>query len=98
MIIIKRKEESRLKGSGSPYNKRIELTVRGRHVFRLRESRAGDPLGLYLYLPLQALRPCSQLIRALGSQTDRLLQVMNGQQLIPSIGRYNLWNFNLLNQ
>ena len=46
-----------------PHNKRIELTARGRHVFRLRESRAGDPSGLSF--PGQALRPCSQLIRAL---------------------------------
>jgi hypothetical protein len=47
----------------SPYNKRIELTARGRHVFRMRESRAGDPPRPSL--PGRALRPCSQLIRAM---------------------------------
>jgi hypothetical protein len=56
-------EESGLKGGGSPYNNWIEPTAGGQHVFRLRESRAGDPPGLYL--PVQALRPSSRLIQAL---------------------------------
>ena len=46
-----------------PYNKRIELTARGRHAGCLRNRRAGDPPGFGL--PAEPLRPCSQLIRAL---------------------------------
>ena len=47
-----------------PYNKRIELTARGRHALRLREGRAGFTLRP---CPFQARAsgPCSQLIRAL---------------------------------
>ena len=41
----------------------IELTARGRHAVCLRNRRAGDPPPLYL--PVQGLRPCSQLIQAL---------------------------------
>jgi len=35
----------RLDCTKSPYNKRIELTARGRHALRLREDRAGSPPG-----------------------------------------------------
>jgi len=54
---------SRLKGTASPHNKRIELTARGRHGLCLRKARAGDAPGFRF--PAEALRPCSQLIRAL---------------------------------
>jgi hypothetical protein len=50
----------------SRITKRIELTVRGCHVFRVGESRASDPSALSV--PGQGLRPCSQLIRALYGQ------------------------------
>ena len=58
-----KKEASRLKSSGSPHINWIELTACGRHAFRVRESHAGNPPPLYL--PVQGLRPCSQLIHAL---------------------------------
>jgi hypothetical protein len=50
-------------GSGLPYNKRIELTARGRHGACLRKPRAGSPPAAGL--PPSACGPCSQLIRAL---------------------------------
>jgi hypothetical protein len=56
-------EESVIKVCASPYNKRIELTARGRHGLCLSKARAGDPPPPYL--PVRRLRPCSQLIRAL---------------------------------
>ena len=62
--------ERLIKGTASPYNKRIELTARGRHA--LRDPRVGSaPWAKALPVPSAAsasqapLRPCSQLIRAL---------------------------------
>jgi hypothetical protein len=52
-----------LKRGASPYNKRIELTALGRHVFCLRKSHAGDAPGFDF--PVESFRPCSQLIREL---------------------------------
>src|SRR5687768_14068679 len=63
MEVDRGKEVSRLKGSGSPYNNRIELIARGRHAARLRERRASSPPAAGL--PPSACGPCSQFIRAL---------------------------------
>ena len=52
-----------MKGSGSPYNNRIELTARGRHAACLRKRHAGSAPALLLRRRACAL--CSQLIRAL---------------------------------
>ena len=52
----------------SPYNKRIELTARGRHVGCLRNRRAGSPTALSV--PASAFGPCSQLIRVLYGPND----------------------------
>ena len=46
-----------------PYNKWVERTALGRHVFRLRESHAGD--APVFRFPAEALRPCSPLTHAL---------------------------------
>jgi hypothetical protein len=52
-----------VKRGTSPHNKRIELTALGRHSLCLRKVRAGDAPGFRF--SAEALRPCSQLIRAL---------------------------------
>jgi hypothetical protein len=55
----------------SPSNNRLEPSVRGRHVFRLRESRAGTPPGAGL--PASPCGPCSRLSRTLyGPCSGRL--------------------------
>ena len=54
----------------SPYNKRIELTARGRHVGCLRNRRAGFTLRVRRCAGRSG--PCSQLIRALCGRTYRV--------------------------
>jgi hypothetical protein len=67
---MRNEEASRLKGTASPYNKRIEQSARGRHGFR-GFSVLASPWANALPVPSSpsasqaGLRPCSQFIRAL---------------------------------
>jgi len=55
-------------GTTSPHNNWIELIALGRHGPCFRKARAGDPQPLYL--PVQGLRSCSQLIQALSTKLN----------------------------
>ncbi len=62
--------------SAPPHNNGFDLTARGHHAFRLRESRAGA-----LRLAMARLRPCSQINPALyGLIYDQEIEEINAIQ------------------